>query len=63
VIASGIAAAAVGLVLATLALALAGQRDSNRRVRSAELVLRTASEAERAVIDVETGLRGYVITG
>jgi hypothetical protein len=33
-IASGIAAAAVGLVLATLALALAGQRDSHRHLRS-----------------------------
>jgi CHASE3 domain sensor protein len=63
VIGSGVAAVAVGLVLLTLALALAGQRESNRRVRSAELVLRTASDAERAVIDIETGLRGYVITG
>jgi PAS domain S-box-containing protein len=54
---------AVGVVLAVLALALAGQRDSNRRVRRSELVLRTASDAERAVVDIETALRGYVITG
>jgi len=63
VVASAIAAVAVGLVLATLGFSLGGQRDSSRRVRRSELVLRTASDAERAVVDVETGLRGYVITG
>jgi PAS domain S-box-containing protein len=63
VVASGLAAIAVALVLVALAVALGDQRDANRRVRNSELVLRTASDAERAVVDIETGLRGYVITG
>jgi PAS domain S-box-containing protein len=62
VAASGATIVVVGVVLAVLALTLAGQRDSNRRVRRSELVLRTASEAERALVDIETALRGYVIT-
>jgi PAS domain S-box-containing protein len=60
--ASGATIVVVGVVLAVLALTLAGQRDSNRRVRRSELVLRTASEAERALVDIETALRGNVIT-
>jgi CHASE3 domain sensor protein len=62
VVFSGGTIVVVGVVLAVLALTLAGQRDSNRRVRRSELVLRTASEAERSVVDIETALRGYVIT-
>ena len=62
VVFSGGTIVVVGVVLAVLAFTLAGQRDSNRRVRRSELVLRTASEAERAVVDMETALRGYVIT-
>ena len=53
---------AVAAVLAILAAALLGQRDSNARVRESERILRTASDAERSVVDMETGLRGYVLT-
>jgi len=60
--ASGVAVLAVAVVLAILAAALLGQRDSNRRVRESERILRTGSDAERSVVDMETGLRGYVIT-
>jgi CHASE3 domain sensor protein len=62
IVASGVAVLAVAVVLAILASALLGQRDSNRRVRDSEAILRTASDAERSVVDMETGLRGYVIT-
>src|SRR4029079_15339803 len=62
VAAGGAAVVAIGLVLVVLATTLDGQRNSNARVRRSELVLRTASDAERAVVDAETGLRGYVIT-
>jgi PAS domain S-box-containing protein len=62
VIASGATILAVTVVLAVLAVALLGQRDSNARVRESERVLRTASDAERSVVDMETGLRGYILT-
>jgi PAS domain S-box-containing protein len=62
IVASGATILAVAVVLAVLAQALLGQRDSNARVRESERVLRTTSEAERAVVDVETGLRGYILT-
>ena len=62
VAAGGAAVVAIGLILVVLATTLDGQRNSNARVRRSELVLRTASDAERAVVDAETGLRGYVIT-
>jgi CHASE3 domain sensor protein len=60
--ASAVAVLAVAVVLAILAAALFGQRDSNARVRESERILRTASDAERSVVDMETGLRGYVLT-
>ena len=37
-------------------------RESNARVRDSERTLRTVSDAERAVVDMETGLRGYALT-
>jgi PAS domain S-box-containing protein len=60
--ASAVAVVAVAVVLAVLAATLLDQRDSNARVRDSEQILRTASDAERAVVDMETGLRGYIIT-
>jgi CHASE3 domain sensor protein len=60
--ASAVAVVAVAVVLAILAAALLGQRDSNARVRDSERILRISSDAERSVVDMETGLRGYVIT-
>jgi serine phosphatase RsbU (regulator of sigma subunit)/CHASE3 domain sensor protein len=62
VLASGAAVAAVAVVLAVLVSTLAGQQESNRLVRRSESVLRTAATGERAIVDMETGLRGVVIT-
>jgi CHASE3 domain sensor protein len=62
VLASGAAVAAVAVVLAVLVSTLAGQQESNRLVRRSESVLRTAATGERAVVDMETGLRGVIIT-
>ena len=52
VVASGAAVLAVAVVLAVLALALLGQRDANARLRDSERILRTASDAERSVVDI-----------
>jgi serine phosphatase RsbU (regulator of sigma subunit)/CHASE3 domain sensor protein len=62
VLASAAAVLAAGCVLAVLVLTLAAQRRSNERVRHSELVLRAASDLQRRVVDIETGLRGFVIT-
>jgi serine phosphatase RsbU (regulator of sigma subunit)/CHASE3 domain sensor protein len=61
-LASAAAVLAAGAVLAVLVLTLAAQRRSNERVRHSELVLRTAFDLQRRVVDIETGLRGFVIT-
>jgi PAS domain S-box-containing protein len=62
VVASGATIVAAGVVLAVLTLSLVSQRDSNRGVRRSEQVLRVALNGERSVVDIETALRGYVIT-
>jgi CHASE3 domain len=62
VLASGAAVAAAAVLLAVLVSTLTGQQQSNGLVRRSETVLRTAANGERAVVDMETGLRGFVIT-
>ena len=56
-------AVVAGVVLAALVLGLSAQQSANERVRRSEAVLRTTGAAAGAVIDLETGLRGFVITG
>ena len=59
----GVVVAVLALVFASLIVATSGFHDEARSVSSAQEVLQTANELERTVIDVETGLRGYLLTG
>jgi PAS domain S-box-containing protein len=52
-----VAAVVIGLMISTLV----AQRSTNERVRHSEVVLRTALAAEKALIDVESGQRAFVI--
>ena len=54
------------LISGTFAVLLVNVRDFDRVTRSAgraERILSLAAGAERDIIDVETGLRGYLLTG
>ena len=54
------------LISGTFAVLLVSVRDFGRETRSAghaERILSHAAAAERHVVDVETGLRGYLLTG
>jgi signal transduction histidine kinase len=53
----------VGVAFAIVLLAIADLRDSAVRARQSEEVLAAANQLERLVVDLETGLRGYLITG
>ena len=54
-----IGAAAFGVVLSSVA----DLHESERRLRPSQEVLVVANHLERLVVDLETGLRGYLITG
>jgi PAS domain S-box-containing protein len=58
----GVAGLVASVVIGLTIIALVGQRSTNERVRHSETVLRTALSAEKALIDVESGQRAYVIT-
>ena len=60
--ASGATIAVLGVVLVMLAVTFAAERDANRQVDRTERILRVALAGERSVVDIETALRGYVIT-
>jgi CHASE3 domain sensor protein len=47
----------------TLLLAIIGLSEATRLARQSTQVVASANELERLLIDVETGQRGYVITG
>ena len=54
------------LISGTFAVLLVSVRDFDRESRSAgraERILGISAAAERHVVDVETGLRGYLLTG
>src|SRR5262245_54300768 len=53
----------VGAGFAVLLLSVDDLRTSERRARHSEEVLATANQLERLVVDMETGQRGFVITG
>src|SRR3954454_2428413 len=59
----GVVVAVLAFVFASLIVATRGFHEEARSVSSAQEVLQTANELERTVIDVETGLRGYLLTG
>jgi signal transduction histidine kinase len=62
-IASGLLAVLVGGAFAVLVRAVVAERDSSyRAVRSLEIIT-AASTLERLVLDMETGQRGYLVTG
>jgi signal transduction histidine kinase len=54
-----VGAAAFGVVLSSVA----NLPESERRLRQSQEVLVVANHLERLVVDLETGLRGYLITG
>ena len=63
VIASGLLALLVGAAFAVLLSSMADLRALERRARQSEEVLEVANRLERRVVDLETGQRGFVITG
>ncbi len=62
-VASGLLALVVAAAFALLLVALAQQTETARLARHSQLVLATANEFERVVVDLETSVRGYVLTG
>ena len=62
-IALGALAVALALVFAVLIVAVIGLRDRSFDARHSEQVIATANGLQTLVIDFETGLRGYAITG
>jgi signal transduction histidine kinase len=63
VVASGVLALVVGSAFAILLFAIEDLRDASERARHSEEVLAAANQLERLLIDVETGQRGFVISG
>ena len=61
--ASAVLAFIVAGAFAVLVVAIADERDAADRARHSEEVLAAANHLERLVIDLETGQRGFVITG
>src|SRR3954467_2601306 len=53
----------IGAAFAVLVLAIAELRRTTERSTTSQEVLGTANTLERLVIDLETGSRGYIITG
>jgi signal transduction histidine kinase len=62
-IASGLLALLIGAAFAVLLSSVADLRALERRARQSEEVLEVANLLERQVVDLETGQRGFVITG
>jgi len=62
-IASGLLALVIGAAFAVLLSSVAELRTSERRARQSEEVLVVANRLERLVVDLETGQRGFIITG
>ena len=62
-IASGLLALLIGAAFAVLVDSVVDLRTLERRARQSEEVLEVANVAERLVVDMETSLRGFVITG
>jgi signal transduction histidine kinase len=63
VAASGVLAVVVGAAFAVLLVAIADLREAAALARHSEQVLVAANRLERRLIDIETGQRGFVITG
>jgi signal transduction histidine kinase len=63
VVASGLLAVVVGAAFAVLLVSVADLRSQQRQAARSQQVLVTANRLERLVVDLETGVRGLVITG
>jgi signal transduction histidine kinase/CHASE3 domain sensor protein len=61
-LASGALMLILGATFAVLLVAVDDLRGATRAARASEEVLATANELERLVIDLETGVRGFVLT-
>jgi signal transduction histidine kinase len=62
-VASGLLALIVGAAFVVLLVSVADLRTTERRARHSEEVLAAANQLERLVVDLETGQRGFVVTG
>jgi signal transduction histidine kinase/CHASE3 domain sensor protein len=62
-LASGLLMLILGAAFAVLLIAVDDLRAAARDAQASEEVLVTASELERLVVDLETGVRGFVLTG
>jgi signal transduction histidine kinase len=62
-IASGLLALVIGAAFAVLLSSVADLRAEERRARRSEEVLEAAYLLERLLVDMETGQRGFIITG
>src|SRR5262245_6112947 len=61
-LASGLLTLVLGATFAVLLLAVDDLRGAARATHASQEVLATANEMERLVIDLETGVRGFVLT-
>jgi signal transduction histidine kinase len=62
-VASGLLALVIGAAFAVLLLSVADLRAQERLTTRSQEVLVTANQLERLVVDLEDGVRGFVITG
>jgi signal transduction histidine kinase len=62
-VASGLLALTIGAAFAVLLSSVADQGTLQRRALQSERVLVVANRLERAIIDLETGQRGFLLTG
>jgi signal transduction histidine kinase len=62
-VASGLLALVIATAFAVLLTSVADLRTSERRARESEEVLVVANRLERLMVDLETGQRGFIITG
>ena len=62
VLLGGALAVVVGLALASLLVTMTDMRAASRSARHSALVLAAANQAEKLVLDLETGVRGFALT-
>ncbi|MCU1626178.1 MAG: Histidine kinase [Pseudonocardia sp.] len=63
VVASGMLALVVGAAFAVLLFSITNLQQAEQGARQSEAVLVAANRLERLVIDIDSGLRGFLITG
>ncbi|OAH11303.1 oxygen sensor histidine kinase NreB [Streptomyces jeddahensis] len=63
IVASGLLMALVGAAFAVLLFSVADLRGAQRLAQQSEKLLMVANHLERRVVDLETGVRGFALTG